>query len=877
MWRVARALNAARPAAFVACAESLNRAGVHDAAGRVRHKEFLSACAAQRAVSEAFQFVRLISPPDVRAFNLLLSLCAAVGDADAAFRAFRELSATGLRPDCLAFTTLIAACSKAGEVERAFEVYGDMRRAHVSPSTVTFGALLDALSRDIGRAAVAGDKARVRERLAQCNALQAEHRAAGVPADAVMYNSFVSACGRAAAVDRHALGAAFAARREMQEQGLALCAYTYSALIDGCTRSGDPARSLQVWDEFAATSLERTPEVVGAAAHACAALGDLDRAMSIYYDALASGLRPDGVLFAILMVRARVRARACARAEGGWDDRPCMDMHCHYVRDHAFLTHAPQPTSPQDVAAKAGDAEFAFALQEEMTRVGVPADAAVFATLIGICAREAAAPRAKSVFQAMRTAGVRPTASAVNALVAAHARAGDLEGAFGALSELPAAGLVPDATTYATLIGACARARDLERAWKVLRRCKEAQIEPPAEAYHAIIAGHAAAGQLAQAAQAEEELRSAGHALDAPTARTLLTAYARAGDAAAVWRTWRAAVEAELVLSEALLNTVLGACLQRIRQLEEDAMFVQGMDAGVAAQSELDRTKWERRAISAYTDATASGVVPRIETLSTLLACLRQSQPRVSRRTAAATAAALSPAVNAVIAAAREPPNAGGATAGLYPERALVLYEEAQAAGVVPRFNLSAPGEVDLRPLPPAAAEVCVLTLLRVMRRRRTASGDSLKMHPVVLRVHDVAELMALTAGASRGVALRRARTGIRAAELLRRLGLPFAGDVSHGACALHLRSRVRFVTALTRALRGTGSLELSEGALLRWLRPEAPGRLSTPFSAKARGLPGTEARLPNDLREQQKRFRAGDAPPFLSGPQQQQQPRAPP
>jgi pentatricopeptide repeat protein len=764
----------------------------------VRHKEFLSACASQRALSEAFQFVRLISPPDVRAFNLLLSLCASVGDADAAFRAFRELAASGLRPDCLAFTTLIAACSKAGEVERAFEVYGDMTRARVAPSTVTFGALLDALSRDIGRAALAGDKARVRERLAQCNALQAEHRTAGVPADAVMYNSFVSACGRAAAVDRLALGAAFAARAEMLEQGLPLCAYTYSALIDGCTRAGDPARSLLVWDEFAATSLERTPEVVGAAAHACAALGDLDRAMSIYYDSLAAGLRPDSVLFAILM----------------------------------------------DVAAKAGDAEFAFALQEEMGRVGVPVDAPVYATLIGICAREAAAPRAKSVFQAMRTAGVRPTASAVNALVAAHARAGDVEGAFGALSELPAAGLVPDATTYATLIGACARARDLERAWKVLQRCREARIEPPAEAYHALIAGHAAVGQMQQAAQAEAELRAAGHALDAPTARTLIMAYARAGDAPAVWRTWRAAVEADLILAEALLNTVLGACLQRIRQLEEDAAFVVGMDVAAATQSGLDRTKWELRAISAYTDATAVGVVPRIETLSTLLACLRQPQPRFSRRAATATAAALSPAANAVIAAAREPPAVPGATAGMYPERALVLYEEAQAAGVVPRFSLAAPAEVDLRPLPPAAAEVCVLALLRVMRRRRTASSDSLSVHPVVLRVHDVAELMALTAGASRGVALRRARTGIRAAELLRRLGLPFVGDVSHG------------------------TLLLTEANLLRWLRPEASAHtLSSPFAPSApkrRGLPGTAARLPEEIREQQKRIRSADAPAFL-------------
>jgi hypothetical protein len=107
--------------------------------------------------------------------------------------------------------------------------------------------------------------------------------------------------------------------------------------------------------------------------------------------------------------------------------------------------------------------------------------------------------------------------------------------------------------------------------------------------------------------------------------------------------------------------------------------------------------------------------------------------------------------------------------------------------------------------------------------------------------VHDVAELMALTAGASRGVALRRARTGIRAAELLRRIGLPFAGEVSEGA------------------------LELTEGHLMRWLRPEALAPVSTPFNPKLRGLPGTGARLPEELKEQGKRLRSnyGEPPPF--------------
>ena len=810
----------------------MHRAGVHDVAGRVRHKEFLARCAQTGSLAEAFRFVRLIRPPDVRAFNLLLSACAQAGDADAACRAFRDLGAAGIRADCLAFTTLISACAKAGQCDRAFEVFADMRAAGVAPTAITFGALTDALSRDIARAAVAGDKARVRDRLAQVNALTHELKASACEPDIVFYNSLVSACGRAAAVDKHALAAAFAAKREMVAAGLTPCPYTYSALIDGCTRAGDASRGIALWHEYAQSlnapgAPAPPPEVVGAAAHACAVLGSLDAAMAVYHDATAKGMRADGVLFAILM----------------------------------------------DAAARGGDVEFAFALQEEMARVGVPPQAPVYATLIGICAREAQPDRARTVFAAMRTAGVRPTASAINALVAAHARSGDVDGAFASLSELSAAGLQPDTTTYATLVGACARARDLERAWKVLQRCKDVGLQPPAEAYCALIAGHAAAGQLPQALDAERQLTAAGFALDGPTSRVLLIGCARGGDLRAAWRVWSSTLESTTLPSESMLNTLLGVILQRVRQLEEDAVFMYGrMDGESATLSEAsqpqgstgllaERREWERRAVAAYSEAVQRGVVPRVETLSTLLACLRQLQPRgPSRRIVDATAQALSPAANAVVASARlrrvADTSSGGssgaafsASGGLYPERALVLYEEAQAAGIVPRFSLSGPFVIDLRPLPPAAAEVCVLALLRVLRRRRIASGDSLKLHPVTLRVHDVAELMALTAGASRGVALRRARTGIRTAELLRRLNLPFAGQVAQG------------------------SLTLSEGAIAAFLRPQDPlhNRGAPPPSvfsmgvpdirnnSSARGLPGTASRLPHELREQAKRIRMQD------------------
>ena len=61
------------------------------------------------------------------------------------------------------------------------------------------------------------------------------------------------------------------------------------------------------------------------------------------------------------------------------------------------------------------------------------------------------------------------------------------------------------------------------------------------------------------------------------------------------------------------------------------------------------------------------------------------------------------------------------------------------------------------------------------------------------------------------------------------------------------------------------GSLELTEANLLRWLRPEAVRNISSPFAPKLRGLPGTEQRLPEEIREQQKRIRNAEPPAFLA------------
>ena len=381
--------------------------------------------------------------------------------------------------------------------------------------------------------------------------------------------------------------------------------------------------------------------------------------------------------------------------------------------------------SVQDVAAKAGDVDSAFRLQEEMVRMGVAPNPAVSSTLVGICAREGAPQRARSVFRAMHEADVRPTASAVNALVAAHARSGDLEGAFCALAELPAAGLAPDGTTFATLISACARRGDMDRATLVFSRMRDAGVEPPAASYCAIISSYAIKGKVALGLEWLQRLEASGGRMDASTGRLLQAAAARCGTASDAWTVWRSSRDAALPPSDQALSSILSVILRQLQSLEA-AAAAEGPDG----PTRQERAVWERSALTAYSEATGAGLEPRMDAISILLACLRQPQPRSVRSTIAAGAQHLSPATNAALSAAHYSSAALSAST-LFPTRALALYEEAQALQLVPRFTFGAPLVVDTLPMCPVTAEVCILTLLRVLRRRKTASGDSQRLQPV--------------------------------------------------------------------------------------------------------------------------------------------------
>lgn len=59
--------------------------------------------------------------------------------------------------------------------------------------------------------------------------------------------------------------------------------------------------------------------------------------------------------------------------------------------------------------------------------------------------------------------------------------------------------------------------------------------------------------------------------------------------------------------------------------------------------------------------------------------------------------------------------------AGLYSPGAVALYEEVAAKGSMPQCSMTGPATLDMTYLPPNAAEVCVLAILKRVRLKRAA------------------------------------------------------------------------------------------------------------------------------------------------------------
>ena len=782
-------------------------------------------------VMHAFTFTKLIlqeprnelSNADVvTIYNKLLAVCSAHGDCDSASKAFKMMKEdpSKLTIDVITHTSVIAAYSKAGQVDLAFKQFETMTKTDkIEPTIVTYGALMDAVSREIGRRASNGgfkannkkDIFYIKEALDQVFNLRLNLEQNGLKMDVRVLNCLVSSCGRAAAFGElrsEALDRAFDVVAEARKSGLLPDSVTYSSLMAACVNAGDPQRALALYDEMESKGVARTASVYATAIHACATEYD-------YEDSAPNYRKAFKIWEAVQQNEPRVVVDPVLYA--------------------TILT----------VASRAGNVEMCASLIREMEMNGSMMSPAVVSNMCGSFARAGDAEAVERVLSDAEKSNTIVPRACYNALINSCARDADFDGAMKAYERLIESGQVADEITFEGLIlAASKKPATLPDAKRLLQKALDMDLRPTLPSYNALVKAFGRSGDLSKTYATVKAMKYAGYTPDEMTWRELLFSCARHGNCLLAWDAYKSSRAAGIAPSEVTLNTVIGAILAHIRTLTDPARLSSNKPghgltdtttSGKISSSVAEPAwkEWADRATSVFHEATSHGIKPRVETFSSMLACLRPPTDQEIQLAGQYGGEALARMVS-------HQSNVHEDAATYYPKKALILFEEAQSIGIVPQFDMQNDSEYDMRNFPPAAAEVALLTLIRVIKRHVELHGEKdmkNRLPTFTLLVREKSEMLVDEDGAvlsssmdgafnECGATKRLERSGERLVVLLRRLRINYAGSLERG------------------------QIELSSHIMYRWIH----GKTTIPHA-----LPGMETRLAEDIATQAMRIRSKD------------------
>ncbi|PON55119.1 Tetratricopeptide-like helical domain containing protein [Parasponia andersonii] len=394
--------------------EDMEKRGLLDM-NKVYHARFFKTCKLQKAVNEAFRFIKLIPNPTLSTYNMLMSVCASSQDSEGAFQVLQLVQESGLTADCKLYTTLISTCAKSGKVDSMFEVFHKMVNAGVEPNIHTYGALIDGCAR-------AGQ-------VAKAFGAYGIMRSKNVKPDRVIFNALITACGQSGAVDR-----AFDVLAEMsaETQPIDPDHVTIGALIKACANAGQVDRAREVYKMMNQYKIKGTPEVYTIAINSCSQTGDWEFACNVYDEMNRKGVVPDEMFLSALI----------------------------------------------DAAGHAGKLDAAFEILNEAKNQGVKVGIVSYSSLMGACSNAKNWRKALELYEELKSIKLKQTVSTVNALITALCDGDQLQKAMEVLSEMNTIGLSPNSITYSILLVASEKKDDQDVGLTLYSQAKKDGITP---------------------------------------------------------------------------------------------------------------------------------------------------------------------------------------------------------------------------------------------------------------------------------------------------------------------------------------------------------------------------------------------------------------
>ncbi|KAM1043805.1 hypothetical protein ACFX13_035788 [Malus domestica] len=597
---------------------------------------------------------------------------------------------------------------------------------------------------------------------------------------------------------------AFQVVRLAREAGLKPDCKLYTTLISTCGKSGKVYTMFDVFHEMVNAGVEPNVHTYGALIDGCGRAGEVAKAFGAYGIMRSKKVKPDRVVFNALIT-------ACGQS--GAVDR-AFDVLGEMLAET-------QPIEPDHTTvgalikacANAGQVDRAREVYKLVHKYKIRGSSEVYTIAVNSCSQTGDWEFACNVYSDMTSKGVVPDEMFLSALIDVAGHAGKLDAAFGILHEARNRGIQVGTVSYSSLMGACSNAKNWQKALDLYEYLKATKIEQSVSTVNALITALCDGDQLQKAMEVLSQMKGLGLRPNSITYSILIVASEKKDDLGSGQMLLSQAEKDGVAPNLVMCRCIIGMCLRRSEKactLGEPALSVD--------RPQVD-SEWASLALMVYRKTIVAGNVPTIEVISQVLGCL-QLPYDVSFKNRLIENLGVS-------ADTSRPSNLCSLIDGFgeYDPRAFSLLEEAASLGIVPCVSFKAsPVVIDARKLQMHTAEVYILTVLRGLRHR-LAAGAKLPNMTILLPVEKTQ--IVSTKGKTINIA---GRIGQSVAALLRRLGLPYQGNESHG------------------------KIKISGLAMKRWFQPKLAS-----FTGKPGEFGSSQLRLGKGITHQQRDIRTGN------------------
>uniref|UniRef100_A0ACD5TPR5 Uncharacterized protein n=1 Tax=Avena sativa TaxID=4498 RepID=A0ACD5TPR5_AVESA len=596
---------------------------------------------------------------------------------------------------------------------------------------------------------------------------------AGLKPDCKLYTTLISTCAKCGKVD-----AMFEVFHEMVSAGIEPNANTYGALIDGCAKAGQVAKAFGAYGIMSSKKVKPDRVVFNALISACGESGAVARAFDVLSEMTAESseskgckpILPDHVTVGALM-------KTCIQAGQADRAREVYKM----LQEYSIKGTPEVYTIALRSCSLTGDLGFALKIYEDMNRIGVQPDEMFLSALVD---------------------------------VAGHAKRADA--AFEIIKDVRAKGFHVGIMAYSSCMGACCNAKDWKKALQLFEEIKAIKLIPTVPMMNALITSLCDGDQVLKSAEVLNEIKEFGVCPNEITYSVLCVACERNGEAQLGLDLFEQLKGDGIDLNPTIVGCLTGLCLQMFSNDLSLGNIIVRFNQG---KPQIDN-KWTSSAIMVFRHAITTGLLPSSDVLSQVLGCLRFPHDSSLKNTF----------IDNMGISCDMPhhPNTNSLLEGFgeYDIRAFSILEEAALLGAVASTSTKhSQIVIDARKSKIYTAEVSLLTTLKSMKHR-LAAGARLPNVTILLPTEkkqvdlDEREKTLKLAG----------RVGQAVGSLLRRLGIKYQGEESHG------RMRINGLT------------------LRRWFNPKFT---STPSTVAPAELLPVSSRLAKGIADQQRDIRS--------------------